>query len=56
MLKSLSSDCLDTFQVPRELQAFEQRTKNIESAMLNARETSVTSLASEEDEGNNMMT
>ena len=56
LLKSLSSYCLDTFQVPRELQAFERRVKDLKSAILNAREASVTALASEEDEGDDMMT
>ena len=56
LLKSLSSDCLDTFQVPHELQVFERHMNDLESAIFNARETNVTALASEEDEGNDMMT
>ena len=44
LLKPLPSNCLDKFQVPRDLQAFERRMHDLEHQVIEARERSVAAL------------
>ena len=44
LLKPLPDDCLDKFQVPRELQAFESRMLSLQQAVLAARKRNMTNL------------
>jgi len=44
LLKPLPTDCLDKFQVPRDLQAFERRMRNLERSIFEARERNMASL------------
>ncbi|KAL7527853.1 hypothetical protein ACHAXR_004496 [Thalassiosira sp. AJA248-18] len=51
LLKPLPPNCLDKFQVPRELQAFERRMKSLERAVLELRERRMAALELVEHEG-----
>lgn len=44
LLKPLPTDCLDKFQVPRDLQAFERRMRNLERSIFEARERNMAAL------------
>ena len=44
MLKPLPIDCMDKFQVPRELQAFELRMRDLERVVIEARERNMAAL------------
>ena len=44
LLKPLSTDCLDKFQVPCELQAFERRMRALECSVIRARELKMAAL------------
>ena len=44
ILKPMPKHCLDSFQVPRELQAFEQRMRSLEHSIIEAREQNMAAL------------
>ena len=52
LLRPLPTDCLDRFQVPRELQAFERRMQALELNVLQARERDMTALEQSSDYDN----
>ena len=57
LLKPLTFDYLDIFQVPREMQAFERRMKVLECDVMSARERNMAALTShaQEDGDYNMV-
>ena len=52
LLRPLPTDCLDRFQVPRELQAFERRMQALELNVLQARERDMAALEQSNDYDN----
>ena len=60
LIKPLPDDCLDAFQVPNDLVAFEQRMRGLESRVLEARrknmaELKKVGLTGDDEEGNDDM-
>ena len=44
LLKPLPANCLEKFRVPRDLQAFERRMRNLESQVISTRERNMAEL------------
>ena len=44
LLKPLPGNCLEKFRVPRDLQAFERRMRNLESQVISTRERNMAEL------------